>query len=775
MTKHFILACLLMAALCLPSRASFVLSSGGKARCVIVQSTNATQPEIYAAKDLTQILEQITDAKFSLLSTHATGKQLCIIVGPGPAASSLFPEIDFTKFGPEEFVMRIKGRHLLLAGGRPRGTMYAVNRFLQEQCGVRWWTPWTTNIPHQANLRIGKLDVHIKPVFEYRGPYWFSGFEPAWKAHNCVNNESHEIPKELGGSITYKGYCHTFYPLVPPAKYFATHSEWYCLVNGQRTHDNAQLCLTNPKLRDFMVERVKEWLRESPDASIISVTQNDCDGHCECPDCKALDDAEGSHSGTMLSFANYIAEKIEPEFPNVAVDTFAYQYTRKPPKTLKARHNVIVRLCSIECNFRQPLDHPVNAAFLSDLEQWSKISSRLYIWDYVTDFSHYIYPHPNWFVLGPNIRTFQKYGVKGVFEEGAYASHGAEMAELRAWVLAQLMWNPGLDDRALIQEFLNGYYGKAAAKPIRQYLELLHQNSKDYFLACYMRKDPPYLRFDTLAPAEKLWQEAEKLAATDSEKLQRIRIAHLPLRCAWLSCWPALRREAWEKNQAWPLSESRKAVADEWREVANGQPGKDWTVVRTMNEHGQSVDDFLKGVADDIPDTNGPPPPKRLLKAKPPADLEGIDPKKCIDLQENLAGLYKPGKYAEIRPDTAASDLRTVWLPPNHQEWAFRLSGTSLPAKAKNGKWKVYAVIRVEKRSNAAPETPAFGVGVFNNKSRSYPAEMKVKIGDASEAYHSYLLGTVELNSDCDIWVAPPGNKEIKALYVDRIYLVPAS
>ena len=36
--------------------------------------------------------------------------------------------------------MRTKGNYLLLAGGRPRGTLYAVNRFLQEQCGVRWWT-----------------------------------------------------------------------------------------------------------------------------------------------------------------------------------------------------------------------------------------------------------------------------------------------------------------------------------------------------------------------------------------------------------------------------------------------------------------------------------------------------------------------------------------------------------------------------------------------------------------------------------------------------------
>jgi hypothetical protein len=66
----------------------------------------------------------------------------------------------------------------------------------------------------------------------------------------------------------------------------------------------------------------------------------------------------------------------------------------------------------------------------------------------VTDFAHYLQPFPDWFTLGPNLRFFQAHHVRGVFEEGAYESFGAEMAELRAWVLAQLLWNPQQDDRA---------------------------------------------------------------------------------------------------------------------------------------------------------------------------------------------------------------------------------------------------------------------------------------------------------------------------------------
>jgi hypothetical protein len=768
------LSILLLLAVCASVQASLTVSSGGKPRCVIVQEPDASQPEIHAVQELAQTLEQITGGTFSIQTNASDVPENAIIVGPGPASAALFPDIDLTRFGSEEYVMRVKNGRLLLAGGQPRGTLYAVNRFLQEQCGVRWWTPWATNIPHHATLRVPDLDVRSQPAFEYRSPYIFSGFDPLWKTHNGANGESRPIPSNLGGCITYKGFCHTFYPLVPPEKYFAEHPEWYSLVNGKRTHDYAQLCLSNPHLRDFVVERVKTWLREAPDAKIISLTQNDNAGWCECPKCKALDDAEGSHAGTMLNFVNYVAEKIEPEFPNVMVDTFAYQYTRKPPKTIKPRRNVIVRLCSIECDFREPFDHPSNAAFLADLAGWSKICPHLYVWDYITDFSDYMSPFPDWFTLGPNLRILQQYGVEGVFEEGSYGGLGSEMAEMRSWVLAQLLWNPRQDDHALINEFLEGYYGPAA-KPIHQYLDLMYTNSKGFYLRCYTSKQPPYLEFAPLAAAEKLWQQAEAAVANDPEKFTRVRIAHLPVRTAWLNYWTGLRRECWEQNAVWPLPDSRKAVAEEWRKVAAGVPGKDWTVVRVMNEGGLTVDQFLARFATDTPDTNGPPPIKRSQKAPPPADLQGILARTCIDLQDNLAALDKPGEFAEIRPDPAASDHRAVWMPGNHEEWAFRIPGSALPPKAFRGKWKVYAVARVDKPEKAAPESVAFSAGVRDNKARSSVADAAVKACDVGADYHSYLVGTVELNPDRDIWVAPSKSGAIKDIYVDRVYLVPAT
>jgi hypothetical protein len=597
MSRHWLIAA---TAACLAATAhgAITLSHGGKTEYVIVVDSSATAPEKRAAKELGDVLKQITGAEFRTQEAGETVPDQAILVGPGAAARQVFADVPFDGLGSEEFVIKTRQGRLLLAGGRARGTLYAVSRFLQDQCGVRWWTPWASRIPANPDLTVGDLDVRARPAFEARDPFWFPAFQPDWAVRHLSNSQSAGLTEEQGGCIRYKGFVHTFYSLVPPDPYFAQHPEWFSLRDGKRTAEHAQLCLTNPALRDFVVERVRQWLRESPDASIVSVSQNDWYGECQCPECKALDDAEGSHSGTLVAFVNAIAERIEPNFPHVAIDTLAYQYTRKPPKTLRPRPNVIIRLCSIECNFREPLEHASNVAFADDIRGWSQICNRLYIWDYTTNFSHYIQPHPNWSVLGSNLRFFQQHHVRGVFEQGAYQSFGSEMAELRAWVLAQLLWNPAQDDHALIDEFLEGYYGKAAPV-IRRYMELMHEASRGVNMTCFASTDMPQHRFATLSQAERLWQEAEQVAADDPELLARVRLGHLPVRYVWLTRWSELRKECQESGAQWPLPASRKEVADQWLAVAQGVPGKAWTVVTHVNESGLKPADFVKRFAQD--------------------------------------------------------------------------------------------------------------------------------------------------------------------------------
>lgn len=66
----------------------------------------------------------------------------------------------------------------------------------------------------------------------------------------------------------------------------------------------------------------------NPDASIISISQNDNEEYCKTPAEAAIIAEEGSPMGPMLRTVNAVADDIASDYPHVAIDTLAYQVTR---------------------------------------------------------------------------------------------------------------------------------------------------------------------------------------------------------------------------------------------------------------------------------------------------------------------------------------------------------------------------------------------------------------------------------------------------------------
>jgi len=411
------------------------IAERGRPLAEIVVAPEATATEKYAAEELGFFLHLMVGAPIPVapefpaagrhfsrdgyigLSEHPQGAMYYhLLVGEG-AVRLADPDFRSASLKPEEVLVRQKGRALLLVGGSPRGTLYAVTTFL-ESLGCRWWTPTAWRIPRMPTLTALPIEIRYAPPLEYREPFWYAAFDPDWAARNKANGTRAGGDDRHGGRHVYEGFVHTFYSIIPPDRYFAAHPEWFSEIKGVRTSENAQLCLTNEEMRREFVRNLRLRLRDNPAATIASVSQNDCFNPCVCPKCRAVDEEEGSPAGSLLRFVNAVAAAIEPDFPQVAIDTLAYQYSRKPPRLARPRPNVIVRLCSIEGSFARPLDDPANAPFLEDLRGWAQIAGRLFIWDYTTNFSHYTQPHPNYGVLGPNIRLFAENNVTGVFEQG---------------------------------------------------------------------------------------------------------------------------------------------------------------------------------------------------------------------------------------------------------------------------------------------------------------------------------------------------------------------
>ena len=513
----------------------------------IVRGVNCSASELNAAQTLQSHIAQICGVTLPLVTDAQEPQAKEIIVGKTNREDGGGYTVDRNALGDEGLMVKTVGQKLVIAGGEKRGTLYGVYTFLEEVLGCHWYTSTLIEIPHMDDLKIPvEINITQKPYFEYRETDWIS---PRDQLYSIANRQNGNIYRQLseaqGGNMGYAaGFAHTLTTIIlPSSQYFATNPEYYAwgVRSNARTPD--QLCLTNPDTLAFVINQVRGILAANPNAQIVSLTQHDNQNYCVCDNCKAVDEYEESHAGTMIRFVNAVADNIKADYPNVAIDTFAYQYTRKPPKHVTPRENVIVRLCSIECCFAHPLNDPgckENAAFNKDLTDWKKICNRLYIWDYTTNYGNFNGPFNNFAVMQKNMQYFAENNVKGIYEEGNYmaAQSNGEFAELRAYLLCKLLWDPYLDYDKTMNDFLRAYYGKGW-QYVREYIDMTIKHSGEcgthmHIFDSMTEKGTFMLTGNEIKYCNELWVKAAELAQ-DETTLTHVKMSELAWRY-WKGC-----------------------------------------------------------------------------------------------------------------------------------------------------------------------------------------------------------------------------------------------
>lgn len=739
-----------------PAR-ELVLARGGKTDYRIVTPAHPSKPVVHAARELASFLRQITAAQFAVVDEASWQGEPAIFVGLSAAARRVTSQARIGGLGHDGFLILTSGEHLLLIGGQPRGTLYAVYTFLEDHLGCRWWTSTASTIPERGTITIGAIKDRQVPVLEYRDPFFWDAFDGDWAVRNKCNGMRARLDEARGGQIRYQGFVHTLPSLVPVDKYFDAHPEWFQMKAGQRVKEQVrQLCMTNPELRRFVAGRVVEWLRTNPTANIVSVSQNDDPGYCDCPTCHAVNEREGSPAGSLLEFVNEVAAEVHKVFPKVEVDTLAYQNTRKPPRHVRPGPGVAVRLCSIECDFARPMTDPANRAFYQDLVGWGKICRRLYIWDYVTDFNHFMRPQPVIQVLGPNARTFVENGAVGIFAEGSYTSPGGDMAELKAWLLAKMLWNPKRDPRRLIDEFLRGYYGPAAPY-LRRYIDAMHRDATTHpwFVGCGAEVNAPFPSYGAMVECERAFAKALATVEGDAELTRRVRLAHLPVTYSWL--WrPDLRLQADAAGFRWCATNDFLEGAHEVLTICKENAVTQYAEGRPIEQLEQVLVGF---------DRTRPAPPAGF------ADVEGL-----IDMQELL--LAARGASATLAADPTASDGVCVVRPGTQ--------GSNCETQAKlwfgqNPGWAdtTYRCFVVVKCELAGTKGTAFGMGIYNPDTDEDIITNDIPAAQVTNGeWRTYEVGTVNLRrfkQAPTLWVGMAGNPDnVRSVAVDRFFLVPA-
>jgi hypothetical protein len=736
-----------------------MLVQQGRAECVIVVGTEPTPAEQTAAKELQEFLAQATGAELPIrVCTDIAKDQPQIVVGPSPRVKELLPEVQLEQIGDDGILIRTVGNALVLAGPAPRGTLYAVYTFLEDTVGCRWWTSDEATIPQKPTLTIPSLNIQYAPKLKSRTAYYRDALRSPFAARLKTNGSATQLDEAHGGNNRFAMFVHTFFPLLPPAKYFDAHPDWYSLIDGKRVHENAQLCLTNNAMRKELTQNALQVLRENPGAKLISISQNDWRNPCQCDKCQTIVAEEESESGVLLRFVNAVAEEIEREFPDVWVETLAYQYTRKAPKLVRPRTNVVVRLCSIECSFVQPLGgekyggNTVNEEFRADIEAWSRVAPRLFVWDYVTNFSNYLVPHPNLPALAPNVRFFVDHNVVGLFEQGDAESGVGDFVGLRAWLLAHLMWDPSRDDQQLIDEYLAGYYG-AAAPHLREYLDLISSAGlkSDKYLGCFLPDTSRWLTLEQLNRATRLFAAAEQAVADDLTLSKRVRRERLPLDHVWLSRYESLKIAATLRKQEFLGPQEPRDAVEEFIRVAKANAVGSWRERHPFAERAEALRAKF-----------GPP-------AAAPKEAGRVDAASWIDFQDGQFRLWSENDRSSRENDRAASDGRAASMPGDHLEWAIGLPFSE--DLSLGNPWHVYVSVRVDA---TASDGPAMTLGIYDERSRKSVTDRSLAINQvAGENYQVIDLGSHPLHGEMYFWAAPPKRPgEVQKVWVDRVFMI---
>jgi len=498
------LAILIFLASCFSAQSqSFVINASNSSRSSIVIAPNASDICQKAATELQKYIKNATGLTLKIVNTPDQNSN--IIIGQGSYIAGFLKDASSSKLDADGYCLKTVGNDLVIAGGSNKGALFAVYTFLENYLGYRLYAPGVMKTPSLRDIRLTSVNLTENPALTFRDVFYSPAFDSLYADWHKLT------PARTSYSSVFGIWSHTTFDIMPPSKYAKEHPEYYIMDKKQQP---AQINFSNPEVYNIVLGWLNGKIKSQPQYNYWSVGQEDNSTYCNTDECQKIIAQTGSPAGPVVLFANKIAQF----FPKKQISTLAYSFSRKPPVNVTLANNLNIMFCANIKNYVSPYTGPDDANMRSDLEGWQKLTKNIFVWDYIIDYSAVESIYPNLLSLKPNLKFFINKGVSGYYAQGNFYE-GGEFAELRTYLMAKLLWNADIDDKAVIDDFLAGFYGNAAP-----YM-------KQYILATSadLTGGPDKLTDDLIQKYNSLLQKAEASVKNQSTYYNRVRKAELPL------------------------------------------------------------------------------------------------------------------------------------------------------------------------------------------------------------------------------------------------------
>ena len=515
-----------------------LIAEKGRSEYSIVIPSDFCAAEKTASEELFEYLEKALDVKLPVVSEeNASGK--CIFVGQTKFAA----ENGIVGKSKENWIITLVGDNLVLTGGEKKGDLgmiFSVYHFLEDIVGVRWWNPWEEDVIKLSEL---SLDDGFRkegtPFFHHRKPYMHSqggldGYHYSVRMRaNVISALDENIPegrfdetvRKYGevNSVGRPHQCHIMGKMFPANEYFDEHPDWWAWNKTLGRHlREGHRCLTHKGFFEAFCNKylaiIEEDVRLSEETGVelpfkYSLSLDDLLEYCvcQCPECEAIRNRAG-YSGYVLDFANRVVREIGKKYPFAKFSYSAYLTSIIPPKddTLPDK-NIMVNIADVYVDLARKLSSPTNKKYRKEVADWAEITgaagSGYTVWDYFYNIV-VSYPLPVCNRITDTVRTWAEAGIRGVFIETQ--NRFADFWDLNKYLVCHLLEDPYLDERALIDDFMNRYYGPAAPFA-KEYLELLERKlDENLVTSMCCDEDSPfsYVDLETIVKGQDIFERA---------------------------------------------------------------------------------------------------------------------------------------------------------------------------------------------------------------------------------------------------------------------------
>ncbi len=438
-----------------------VLAAEGSARLAVVVADEASPRVRQAADTLAEYLGKISGAAFVVESGDGTR-------GVAVGLDSDFPKLQLSERWPandpalrEDYLLKTHPSGVHVIGATELALEHAVWDLLYR-LGHRQFFPgkaWEV-VPKNQQLALA-VDVQEHPDY-YARRIWY-GYGP-WDYAKVPYDEWCARNRATTGIQLSTGHAYDGI-LARNKAAFQAHPEYLGLEGGVRK--STKFCISNPGLRQLVVDDALAQFAAAPDKDSISVDPSDGLHWCECGNCQAL----GSISDRALTLANQVAAAVEEKHPGKFVGMYAYS-GHSPPPGIKVHPRVVI---SVATAF-------IRGGFTADelFAGWSRQGATLGVREY---FSVNTWDRDlpgrargsDLDYLADIIPRFHTYGARFFSAESSdnWAPNG-----LGYYVASRLLWNVDEADQvdALVEDFLNKAFGPGA-DPMREFYQILDRGN----------------------------------------------------------------------------------------------------------------------------------------------------------------------------------------------------------------------------------------------------------------------------------------------------------